>query len=438
MACFLVFNATAVDKYWRPVTSAFDLAANWDPIGVPGAGDRVVVDQFGNADMVVDASVSVGGWFQSDLYTSIVHLTNGITLTVGSQDFFLNSGGFYAGEGSMDVNGDFLVLGGGFDAPNTSLHIQGDLEINPWPLGGWFTEDCADYQLDGFGYTNVLNDISLSNLTVNKLGGFSVIIGAGLTLTCTGLGDFSAGYINGAGTIRFNGDTYIGPSSAGGTCLLEFGGTGTFVVQLECNNWHMDLLEVNKVLASDTVRILSSIPNLGFLAATHYFRVRRGVAEVDNNGNFHFKQHTTYIEPAGKLVAPQSTLYVEGDWENNGGVFDHNNGTVVLSALRYGTWNVDGTETFFNLNMSKPGGFAATITDGDVLRVENKMEFTQGYLNSDTGKLQVEDSLFTHSTHVAGSALVEMSWRCWTGSRNTKVMCQSESKLTMAASSSAK
>ena len=407
-ALLVTVQAFAADKYWRPINSNFHEPANWDPIGVPGTGDRVVLDQFGQGDMVISIATSVDGWLQSDNYFMTATVANGVTLTVGGQDFFLNSGGFIGGTGTLDVNGDFVVQGGGFDAPDVALQIQGDIEINPWPLGGWFTDDCASYELDGFGAGSLLLDLSLSNLTINKQGGYSFTIGAGKTFTCTGDGAYESGYLNGGGTLVFQGDVYIGSGSLGGSCLVDIAGFSNSTVQIDRNNWAMDHVRVNKASASNVATITSTIPDFHFQTAADVFTVQQGIAQLEGPFDFHLNQQTTFIEPSGTLRAPTTNLHVEGNWTNNGGQFDHNFGTVVLSDFRASTWNVAAVETFYNLNMNKPGGYSTTIGTGSVLRVENKMEFSAGYLQGATGLLQVEDSLITHSGHLIGSAPVEV------------------------------
>ena len=60
----------------------------------------------------------------------------------------------------------------------------------------------------------------------------------------------------------------------------------------------------------------------------------------------------------GILIAPTSTLTDTGDWTGNGGIFEPNNGTVVLAGTNQ---VINGSTNFFNLTRLAGNGGKLTF-----------------------------------------------------------------------------
>ena len=198
---FTGFQSFSVDKYWRPVDNSFHNPANWDPVGIPSAADRIIFDQFGNADCVVYLDASVSGHLQYNNYTGIVSLQPGVNYTVGNTGFWMDSGGFYSNDEELDINGSLEVHGGGFLSSTAITHVAGNLELNPWPLGGWFT-DAGIIMIDGSAYTTLVSNVDVKHLQMNKPFGYYMTIPAGMTLTVSEQFDFMDGLVNGPGKLQ--------------------------------------------------------------------------------------------------------------------------------------------------------------------------------------------------------------------------------------------
>lgn len=398
----------AVDKYWRPVTNDFHADANWDPIGVPSTGDRVILDQFGQADMFIGENTSVGGWFQSNNYFGVVTVTNGSTLTVGAQDYYLDSGGFDAGSGTLDVNGDLLVHGGGFTSPATACRVAGDLELNPYPLGGFFVDQTAYWALDGTLAGTLISNVTLNNLHHDKSSGFSFTVPAGMTLLVQGYTELLDGFLYGDGELQLDGDVYVGPSHDGGTLEVSLIGNGTHILNIDKTNWNLDNLHLNRGGSADTTRLVSPLVGFDLLSSTDTLRLEHGVLDIEYYGTFTLNQAWTYIEAGATLIAPPTLMRLEGNLNNINGTFEHNEGTVALYGTRTTSITAWQPMEFYNLWMHKQSSFTTTIADGTVLRAQNRMDFLQGFLNG-VGSLEVEDTLIVHSGHQTGTAPVDLT-----------------------------
>ncbi|NNE56366.1 MAG: hypothetical protein HKN32_10115, partial [Flavobacteriales bacterium] len=254
---FSTFSATAVDKFWRPATSQdFHVAANWDPVGIPTSTDRVIFDQFGNQDCFINATVNVSGWLQYNLYTTTVHVN--AALTVGAEDFFLDSGGFFLSSYDMDVNGEFIVKGGGFLSTTAEIRIQDNFELDPLPLGGWFTDAGGVFVFDGTANTNIQKSVILKYVEISKSSGKEVNCSAGIFLRVSEHLDYLTGYISGPGTINVSKTAYIGPSTNGGNGVLVMDDFFPGELMMDKPGLDLDNIFIDKQSVNDTVFLRSN------------------------------------------------------------------------------------------------------------------------------------------------------------------------------------
>ncbi|MCB0760220.1 MAG: hypothetical protein KDC12_01765 [Flavobacteriales bacterium] len=406
LTTLLIFSidSLAVDKYWRPINTNFNNAFNWDPVGVPGPGDKVILDHWGNMDCIVHTTVSVGGWLQYDNYTSIASILPGQVLTVGSQGFWMDSGGFYANEQDLYINGSLNVHGGGFLASSATTHVQGNIEINPWPLGGWFT-DAGTFSLDGYNYTYLESNLYLNNVVINKPGGYIVGIPDGLNLTAVNNFTVYDGSVNGPGELRIFGDAYFGPGTDNGSAHLRFQSSATNHVTIDKNSFNWGNVIVNKSNLQDSVIVTSSLNPFTLMATPDSLHIEHGRFIVDHP-NITFNQAMTKIDPTGLLAATSGTMYINYDWWNNGGTFNHNFGTCIFTAYSYSTINVDGTQDWWNLGINKFSGYSVTVADGDEIQVLNQMDCYDGFLHGANSWLSIQKDMIMHPGADEGSIRV--------------------------------
>lgn len=393
------------DKYWRPVDNSFHNPANWDPAGIPGTADRVIFDQFGNLDCVVYLDASVGGHLQYNNYTGIVSLQPGVNYTVGATGFWMDSGGFYSNDEDLDINGFLEIHGGGFLSSTAITHVAGNLELNPWPLGGWFT-DAGIIMIDGSAYTTLVSNVNVKHIQMNKPFGYTLTIPAGMTLTASEQFDFMDGIIQGPGKLEILKDLTIEAGSDGGTAPFWFTGNQTNHVAMNKDSHNSGGFYVAKSTNVDSVIVSSSIAEFYFMHSSDSLVLQSGVLDIQHPF-IHMQQKVTQLQPLGTLLASEFHMFIERDWDNDGGTFKHRNGLVTINGNNYSTFSFDGEETFWNLNLDKPFGYTLTLAAANKLVVENKMTCVDGFLHGPTAWLSIVDSLHYTAGFGEGNAQLE-------------------------------
>jgi hypothetical protein len=395
----------SADKYWRPVDNSFHNPANWDPVGIPTAADRVIFDQFGSWDCVVYLDASVGGHLQYNNYTGIVSLQPGVNYTVGNTGFWMDSGGFYSNDEDLDINGSLEVHGGGFLSSTAITHVAGNLELNPWPLGGWFT-DAGIIMIDGSAYTTLVSNINVKHLQMNKPFGYHMTIPAGIDLFVSEQFDFMDGVIQGPGKLQILKDCSIEAGSDGGTVPFWFTGNLTNHVIMDKNSHNCGGFYLAKSTNVDSVIVTSSIGELLFMHSTDSLVLQSGILDFQHS-LVHLQQKVTQLQPLSTFLASEYTMYLERDWDNDGGMFKHRNGHIIVNGSNYSNFSFDTQEAFWNFELNKPFGYSLTLAGTDKLVIENKMTCTDGYLHGPTAWLSIVDSLHYKPTFDEGNAQLE-------------------------------
>ena len=223
-------------------------AANWslsdggpaDGAVPTSADDAIFTNNSGNC--TVNASARVCKTLNFSTYTNTLTRSNGITV---SGNVTLGASMGLAGSSGLIVNETATITSNGI-AWNNTLTLSGSVKTHT--ITGAFT--CSDLTVNNV--SGVLNgsDISVTgNMTSTSINGFA---GNG-RIVMTGTGNVVANInnmigcnfrINTTGTITFNGDVYLGPSSGtstfdyiagdvnhlSGTLYLNPGGAGFFII----------------------------------------------------------------------------------------------------------------------------------------------------------------------------------------------------------------
>jgi hypothetical protein len=402
LTLLFVVQCQAVDKYWRPINSDYHQSYNWDPVGIPTGSDRIIFDNFGNVDCVISSNITVAGWLQYNNYFETVSILPGVNVTVGAQHFFMDSGGLFCDSGFLDVNGNFQVVGGGFLSPTGGLYVSGDFELNPYPLGGWFTDSGGTVHFDGTSNTDILQSASLQHIAIAKGASKMVNCSAGIFLRATDGLTITSGYISGPGTFEVSKTCYIGPSAQGGNGPLVFNDHFPGYLIMDHSSLNLDQVWIDKPNAADSVYLQSNNASLGFLTANDSLFIKSGYFCVDHP-NTTFVQLATTIDPTGVLVASTGDLFIQEDVYNNG-QFHHANGHLHLSAATYTFWDTgSGIETFWNLSLSKSTSRDVTVAPGDQFVVENRLNCNYGYFNGSTSTLSCQDTVYFGPSHQEGT-----------------------------------
>ena len=98
-----------------------------------------------------------------------------------------------------------------------------------------------------------------------------------------------------------------------------------------------------------------------------------GSAYIDINDEFELS--------GGLFVSTGGTLYLAGNWtHNSGGTFTHNGGTVEFNGDYNKTFNVNSTETFYNLTFNKSNANMG-IASNDIAVITGTLSLSNGFVN---------------------------------------------------------
>jgi hypothetical protein len=292
----------------------------------PGNSDVAIFDGY-STDCAIDATVNVQGIAVSNSYSAAI--SQGInSMTIGASGW-TQAGGTFTGGGWITMNGNWTHTGGGtFNHNNGTVYCL-NATFTVSPAETFYNLYFAAWDLKTFTVASqplvVLNVLTLENTNPDPTSG--VVINGG-TIECRGglavkNNGCLYGQIWGSGTIAFlvAGDQTITSTSSGYNSFI---------------NAH---LLINK--PSGTVSV--------------------------TNGSLTVNSNMLY---SGTFSAPAASFSVQNDWIQTGGVFVHNNGTVVFGSNRSGTIDVPGSVTFCNFSYGSWDSTTLTIASGDRLIVE--------------------------------------------------------------------
>ena len=325
----------------------------------------------GNSTVTFDGTGAQNLIAGGDGFYNLTHSGAG---TLNLTDTLTVSGDFTNSAGKSDTNGQNITVTG------TTVISGGELEIDTGAtleVDGTLT--VSGGVLDGLnGTINADGDVGISSGTLIAPSGNFTVAG---NWSKTG-GSFN----NSSGSIIFDDDI--------DNVTVSFGGS-TF------RN-----VVINKDNATDTVT---------FNGANIYadLTVSKGELETQGAQICANTNYTLTIEADGTLIAPSSTLYIGGSYDNQGGTFIHSNGTVMFNGGSLDmTLNSGGTgvgKDFYNLTKSGSGVKLYLLAD---LHVLNNLDDDDGTLFTNDYTLDVDNDLISAYNLNLGSSEVYVggSW----------------------------
>ncbi len=450
LSCLFPSTAFATVKYWIGASGAnFSDNANWSTSSggsndttKPGSGDVATFDSGGNTNCTMDAAVNVAGVDIKSTYTATITQAAGVTIAVGSTTWVQANGIFVGGDSTIDLNnGQFKLTGGTFTSTTGTMQVYGNWTHS---AGGTFTHNNGTVEFaDGVvGTIDVATSEEFKHVKFTKTGGADLNIAAGDTIIING--DFtssgSSGSIVQTGAIDLYGNLYATTVGTVST-PITFKGTAAQTIDLGANTGIVNgNLIVNK--SEGTVTLAT---DLILDAGGQDFTLTAGGVDISNktftvnddfnynggnikttggntitfgdyfqtaNVTFNSLDATVDINSAfdlrsGTFNATTKTMFVGTSWTHTaGGTFNHNNATVDFDSGFAGTFDVNASDTFYNVKFSKGGNADLTITSGDLMLILNDLTFNQSSTGSDmrTGDIEIRGNIsYTGSANASAT-----------------------------------
>ena len=397
--------------------------------------------------------------------SGVVNLGVGTISVTGATIF--NNGTFNGGTGTLDLDGSFDLTGGTFNAPGAGgTFTVADDWIHT--VGGAFNHNSGTVTFDGSNSTtyNVNTLETFNNVIVNRTSFGGIEIVSTDVLRAIGTLTFADGFVDGDfnGFVEAQGNVVINPIYNGGNAKLEFSGTASQTIDATAaSNVYNGDIEVNK--PSGTVSLLSiltldgtgqqllvtsgtldlnerrlnnttagvvvqggtlDVATVGSdLALTSALTVNSGVVNLGvgtisvtgsttfNNGTFNGGTGTLDLDGSfditgGTFNAPGAggTFRVADNWTHTiGGAFNHNSGTITFDGSSSTTFNVNTLETFNNVTVNRTGSGGIEITGTDTLRAIGALNFTDGFVDGDSGGvIEAQGNVVVNPIYNGGNA----------------------------------
>lgn len=325
-----------------------------------------------------------------DDFTQASGTFTGSTNTNKLANFTLNGGTFNATSGAFSITGAVTHTGGTFSHPTGTL--TADLSgSKTWDLNGSWTVD-----------TFVLKTTPVANYNLTISSGDTLICNGTITLTD---GALATGAVEAKSHVTV-GSAWDSNSVANPTPIWFTGTTDQNIDLTGATSQLNNSIIINK--ASGNFVVLS---DLLMDYSGQDLELRKGTINMSNYlltvaddftsaGTFNGGAGTTYdladvIISNGTFTTTSGTTKILSFTHTGSGTFSHNNGSVTFDGVA-STLDVNGTETFYNVDFNGNTGTAKTIASGDKLIVTNDVTFTNGLV--DTGTVEVR----RHATVVAG------------------------------------
>ena len=254
-----------------------------------------------------------------------------------------------------------LTLSGSGNKDISNLaEIQGNIEIlGSATISGTinFIQNCSG----NFIYNSNATLSLTSNLNVGNfiLNNGTINVGSHTITVCGDLWRYDGGIFNSDnGLVIFNGNSI----SIEGTQITTF----------------------NNVLIENATTLLGHVTRMnvkGNFCNNGVFVHRNGTVNfIGTNSQITGTANTIFydieIANGATLIGHSTAFYLERNWTNNGGIYNHNNGTIYLISSKNATLTKAGTETFYTLNVNKPN---ATITlNISTLTISNELSILDG------------------------------------------------------------
>ncbi|MCK4920553.1 MAG: hypothetical protein KAS71_05870, partial [Bacteroidales bacterium] len=327
---------------------------------------QIEVDKY-----IIIESIATGDWSATStwdcgcipLSTDDVRINFGHTVT-------LSDGG------GTEIGNLIISTGGQINSNNTAFTIHGDLTVNGTYIGGTkaLTLDGAIRDIDGTGTITEGMNLSTGHKCISSF--------ANLTISS---GDISLG--NGA-IVHNQGSITIIDNITGGDALtkwindvdasLNIGGSlmATGILDASATG---NTISYDGIIAQTIKTPQSSYYNLSAEGSD----TKSLVSNLDVDGNITISG-TAVLDVT---AANNYSINLGGNWNNSGGTFDEQLGSVIFDGSDNDT--ISGAETFYNLTVAKSGG--ALILNNDII-VSNSLSMESGNIDTQVNKLTLGTS----------------------------------------------
>jgi len=205
-----------------------------------------------------------------------------------------------------------------------------------------------------------------------------------------------SGIIN--GTIRLLDTLEInaGYDNNGNADLYFEGSTdGTFL----CNNTNVDHdIFINKSSANHRVEVLDENGGaLNFGLANQNLSLLEGRLEFPANDPVNTSFANTLLSLGSVYQAPMGTIVFNGDWDNNQGKLEANDGTFIFQPTANRNYATTEVDTFFNFTYSANGNRFTNMGAGDTIRVMNDLNLVNGRIRD--GVLSAAGDVLVSNTY---------------------------------------
>jgi len=263
------------------------------------------------------------------VYNNSGALTTGVELPTNStdlDDLTKQGAGTLNLNSSITVNGILTLSSGIFDAGANGVTLEGNFVSNS-------TSDFSGNTVTMAGTTTLSGSTSptFNNLTVAST--FTPDIDYQIDDDLVDNGTLNAG----SGDVTFGGSTAISGSGAPSFNTVTISGALT--------------------ASSGTMNVAGDFINNGTFNNNSGLIVFNGTTNISGSSNPDFFDITL----TGTLNSP-TTLSIEGDWENNGGTFNHNDNAVSFGGSVAQTIAGSSATTFFDMDVSNSNGVSVTGT----------------------------------------------------------------------------
>ncbi|MBU1126103.1 hypothetical protein KJ758_00665, partial [Patescibacteria group bacterium] len=345
------------------------------------AGGRVPVIEFDSSadasdEVVLTADAEFTGLsITADFGANAVPITyNGYNLTISTSDFTQAAGTFTAPSVLTLDGADFIKTGGTFVEGLNSVVFTGG--------GSAFNVDTTE---------------TFYNVTIDKNTAASVVISSGDTMVVTNDLYLTDGFVT-LGTVDARKNIVQHADFDGGSATLDFGDDGLAQTYNIAGGRALAIEFDSSADASDEV-VLTADAEFTGLSITADFGAN--AVPITYNGYNLTISTTDFTQAAGTFTAP-SVLTLDGaDFIKTGGTFVEGVNSVVFTGGG-SAFNVDTTETFYNVTIDKNTAGSVTISSGDTMVVTNNLYLTDGLTS--IGDFAVQGNVVVHPDWDGGSA----------------------------------
>lgn len=319
----------------------WSLPGTWSPVGAPGAGETVTINN--GIDVIVDGDFTCSSVTFANASGSIsVNTTRTLTVTTSitlQNSNTANTAATLTGAGSIICA--TVQVGGTVTAPTADRTTILTSTVTSLSVSGNFTIRAED------------NGANQGNATFN-LGTGTVTVGGSVVLDAEDDGGTAS-----TSTIDLNTGAESGTLSIAGATPFTFPGGGNLIADFTGTTATVNYSGAAQTIAATTYRNLT-VTNVG---------VKTIPSDLTINGNLTINTGSTLTAPAGG----SDDLTVAGNWVNNGtfnggdDLVTFNGGTQTIGGSTATTFNnltvSSSTSTSLLLNASVTGNL--TVTTGD-------------------------------------------------------------------------